>query len=153
MRTAWRLRRSWRRWGLKILVTQTDSLDQVEATWTQLGEATGKTSVSSLRAGLRISRTRERNRQRLQNEPRLRTLIMVWKSPWMGQRLRHLYGIAIGVLRKLTMCWPTSKPSGFASPSPPKPLAEDYKTVSKTNLSAASHPRCGVPPNRTIHLY
>ncbi len=27
--------------GLRILVTQTDSLDQVEAAWTQLGEATG----------------------------------------------------------------------------------------------------------------
>src|SRR5258708_18356201 len=69
--------------GLRILVTQTDSLDQVEATWTQLGEATGKRALAASERK-RISRARERNRQRLQNEPRLRALIMVWKSPWMA---------------------------------------------------------------------
>ncbi len=69
--------------GLKILVTQTDSLDEVEATWTQLGEATGKQALAA-RERERISQARERNRQRLQNAPRLSALIMVWKSPWMA---------------------------------------------------------------------
>src|SRR5260370_13698550 len=68
--------------GLKILVTQTDSLDQVEAAWTQLGEALGKQALAASERE-RIRRARERNRQRLQHEPRLKTLIMDWKSPWM----------------------------------------------------------------------
>jgi ABC-type Fe3+-citrate transport system substrate-binding protein len=69
--------------GLKIVVTQTDSLDQVEAAWTQLGEALGRQGFAA-RERERISRARERNRQRLQDERRLRALIMVWKSPWMA---------------------------------------------------------------------
>jgi ABC-type Fe3+-citrate transport system substrate-binding protein len=69
--------------GLKILVTQTDSLDQVEAAWTQLGEATGTQALAARERDL-ISQARERNRQRLQHEPRLTALIMVWKSPWMA---------------------------------------------------------------------
>jgi iron complex transport system substrate-binding protein len=69
--------------GLKILVTQTDSLDQVEATWTQLGEATGTQALADLERE-RISHARDRNRQRLRNAPRLSALIMVWKSPWMA---------------------------------------------------------------------
>src|SRR5260370_7453779 len=34
--------------GLKILVTQTDSLDQVEAAWKQLGDATGTQTQATL---------------------------------------------------------------------------------------------------------
>src|SRR5260370_8310528 len=66
-----------------MLVKETDSLDQVEAAWTQLGEALGKQALAASERE-RISRARERNRQRLQNEPRLKALIMVWKSPWMA---------------------------------------------------------------------
>jgi Periplasmic binding protein len=69
--------------GLEILVTQTDSLDQVEATWTQLGEATGTQALAD-RERERISHARNRNRQRLRNAPRLSALIMVWRSPWMA---------------------------------------------------------------------
>jgi hypothetical protein len=69
--------------GLRILVTQTDSLDQVEEAWTQLGEALGRKELAA-RERERITRARERNRQRLRNGPRLRALIMVWKSPWMA---------------------------------------------------------------------
>ena len=32
--------------GLRVLVTSTDSLDQVEATWLQLGDATGTTALA-----------------------------------------------------------------------------------------------------------
>src|SRR5260370_20166222 len=60
--------------GLKILVTQTDSLDQVEAAWTQLGEANGPQALAA-RERDRISWARERNPQRLQPEPRLNALI------------------------------------------------------------------------------
>src|SRR5260370_15772220 len=66
-----------------MLVKETDSLDQVEAAWTQLGEALGKQALAASERE-RISRARERNRQRLQNEPRLKALIMVWKSPRMA---------------------------------------------------------------------
>jgi Periplasmic binding protein len=69
--------------GLKILVTQTDSLDEVEATWTQLGEATGKQEAAA-RERERICEARERNRERLNGAARLSALIMVWKSPWMA---------------------------------------------------------------------
>jgi ABC-type Fe3+-hydroxamate transport system substrate-binding protein len=69
--------------GLKILVTQTDSLDQVEITWTQLGEASGTQALAD-RERERISHARNRNRQRLRNAPRLSALIMVWRSPWMA---------------------------------------------------------------------
>jgi ABC-type Fe3+-hydroxamate transport system substrate-binding protein len=69
--------------GLRILVTQTDSLDEVEATWTLLGEATGREKLAA-RERERIREARERNRQRMQSAERLRALIMVWKSPWMA---------------------------------------------------------------------
>ena len=69
--------------GLRILVTQTDSLDEVEATWTLLGEATGQKKLA-VRERDRIREARERNRQRMQNVAPLTALIMVWKSPWMA---------------------------------------------------------------------
>jgi ABC-type Fe3+-citrate transport system substrate-binding protein len=69
--------------GLRILVTETDSLDQVEATWTQLGEALGK-QAGAARERERIRRAREQNLRRLVNEPRFSALVMVWKSPWMA---------------------------------------------------------------------
>ena len=69
--------------GLRILVTQTDSLDEVEATWTLLGEATGQKKLAAWERD-RIREARERNRQRMQNVARLTALIMVWKSPWMA---------------------------------------------------------------------
>jgi hypothetical protein len=67
----------------KILVTETDSLDQVEAAWTQLGEATGRQALAAQERE-RIQQARERNRRRMRNAPRLRALIMVWRSPWMA---------------------------------------------------------------------
>lgn len=69
--------------GLAILVTQTDSLDEVEATWTQLGEATGTQGLAA-RERARIGEARERNRERLKGAPRVSALIMVWRSPWMA---------------------------------------------------------------------
>jgi iron complex transport system substrate-binding protein len=69
--------------GMKILVTQTDSLDEVEATWTQLGEATGKQEAAA-RERERIREARERNRERLKGETRVSALILVWKTPWMA---------------------------------------------------------------------
>jgi hypothetical protein len=69
--------------GLKILVTQTDSLDEVEATWTQLGEATGKQEEAA-REWERIREARERNRERLKDAARVSALILVWKTPWMA---------------------------------------------------------------------
>jgi iron complex transport system substrate-binding protein len=69
--------------GLKILVTQTDCLDEVEATWTQLGEATGKQALAG-RERERIREARERNRERIKDAPRVSALIMVWKSPWIA---------------------------------------------------------------------
>ncbi len=119
--------------GLRILVTQTDSLDQVEATWTQLGEATGKRALAASERE-RISRTRERNRQRLQNEPRLRALIMVWKSPWMAsgsgtymESLLESCGID-NVLANIKTKW-------IRVALTTKPLAEDYTAVSKPTYS------------------
>ena len=69
--------------GLKLLVTQTDNLDEVEATWTQLGDATG-TQALAARERQRIRQARELNRDRTRNGPRLSALVMVWKSPWMA---------------------------------------------------------------------
>lgn len=119
--------------GLKILVTQTDSLDQVEATWTQLGEATGKQALAAFERE-RISRTRERNRQRLQNEPRLRALIVIWKSPWMAsgsgtymESLLESCGID-NVLANIKTKW-------IRVALTTKPLAEDYTAVSKPTYS------------------
>jgi ABC-type Fe3+-citrate transport system substrate-binding protein len=69
--------------GLRILVTQTDNLDEVEATWTQLGEATGKQTLARHERE-RIRLARERNRERIKDTPRVSALIMVWKSPWIA---------------------------------------------------------------------
>jgi hypothetical protein len=69
--------------ALKILVTQTDSLDEVEATWTQLGEATGKQEEAA-RERQRIREARERNRARMKDAARVSALILVWKTPWMA---------------------------------------------------------------------
>jgi iron complex transport system substrate-binding protein len=69
--------------GLRILVTQTDNLDEVEATWTQLGAATGKEEEAA-RQRERIREARERNRERIKDAPRVSALIMVWKSPWIA---------------------------------------------------------------------
>jgi len=119
--------------GLKILVTQTDSLDQVEAAWTQLGEATGRPALAASERE-RISRTRERNRQRLRNEPRLRALIMVWKSPWMAsgsgtymESLLESCGID-NVLANIETKW-------IRVALTTKPLAVDYAAVSKPTYS------------------
>jgi len=69
--------------GLNILVTETDSLDEVEAAWTQLGEATGKRKLAAVERA-RIGRMRELNLRRLHNEPRFTALLVVWRAPWMA---------------------------------------------------------------------
>jgi len=124
--------------GLKILVTQTDSLDQVEAAWTQLGEALGKQALAVCERE-RISRARERNRQRLQNEPRLKALIMVWKSPWMAsgsgtymESLLESCGIE-NVLANIKTKW-------IRVALTTEPPAEDYATLSKPTYSLPGVP-------------
>jgi len=50
--------------GLRVLVTQTDSLDQIEATWLQLGEATGTAGLAN-ECCERIASARAYNREAL----------------------------------------------------------------------------------------
>jgi len=69
--------------GLNMLVTSTDSLDQVEATWLQLGDATGTAGLArQYRAD--IAAARAFNRSELRDIKPLSTLIPVWRNPWMA---------------------------------------------------------------------
>jgi ABC-type Fe3+-hydroxamate transport system substrate-binding protein len=69
--------------GLNVLVTSTDSLDQVEASWLQLGEATGSTGLASqYRKG--IAAARAFNLEELKDIQPLSTLILVWRDPWIA---------------------------------------------------------------------
>ena len=68
--------------GLNVLVTQTDSLDEVEEAWTQLGKATGATARAD-EYRERIAAARERNRSLLCDVRPLPTLIPVWRDPWI----------------------------------------------------------------------
>jgi ABC-type Fe3+-hydroxamate transport system substrate-binding protein len=68
--------------GLNVLVTQTDSLDEVEAAWMVLGEATG-TAAQAQEYRDRIAAARDLNRGLLRGVRRLPTLIPVWRDPWI----------------------------------------------------------------------
>ena len=68
--------------GLKVLVTQTDSLDEVEEAWRQLGEATGAAARAE-EYRERIAAARERNRRLLRGVRPLPTLVPVWRDPWI----------------------------------------------------------------------
>ena len=66
-----------------MLVTSTDSLDQVEAAWLQLGEATGSTGLArQYREG--ITAARAFNHEELRDIQPLSALILVWRDPWMA---------------------------------------------------------------------
>jgi ABC-type Fe3+-hydroxamate transport system substrate-binding protein len=69
--------------GLHVLVTQTDSLDQIEATWLQLGEATGTTGLAN-ECRKRIASARAYNLEALRGIRSLPTLVPVWRDPWMA---------------------------------------------------------------------
>jgi hypothetical protein len=69
--------------GLNTLVTQTDSLDEVEEAWIRIGEATGRGELAAKHRE-QIVLTRERNHAALGNMHRIRTLIPVWRDPWMA---------------------------------------------------------------------
>jgi ABC-type Fe3+-hydroxamate transport system substrate-binding protein len=68
--------------GLNLLVTSTDSLDQVEAAWLQLGNAT-RTRYLARQYREAISDARAFNRESLRGVRPLSTLIPVWRDPWM----------------------------------------------------------------------
>jgi ABC-type Fe3+-hydroxamate transport system substrate-binding protein len=69
--------------GLSVLVTSTDSLDQVEAAWLQLGDATGTTHLAR-QYREQIAAARAFNRSELRDIKPLSTLIPVWRDPWMA---------------------------------------------------------------------
>jgi iron complex transport system substrate-binding protein len=128
--------------GLKILVTETDSLDQVETTWTQLGEATGRQALAA-RERERIRQARERNCQRMQNAPRLSALIMVWRSPWMAS------GSGTYMESLLAACGIDNVMSGVNTKWIHVALTTD--TLRTDILSKASRPQPSrVTPSRTI---
>jgi hypothetical protein len=66
-----------------VLVTSTDSLDQVQATWLQLGDATGTTDLAR-QYREQIAAARASTRATLRGVRPLSTLIMVWRDPWMA---------------------------------------------------------------------
>ena len=68
--------------GLNVLVTQTDSLDEAEAAWMQLGEVTG-TATRAQEYRDRIAAARDLNRTLLRDIRPLPTLIPVWRDPWI----------------------------------------------------------------------
>src|SRR5258708_7613229 len=68
---------------LNVLVTSTDSLEMVETTWLQLGNATGTTDLArQYREG--ITAARAFNHQVLKGIRPLATLMLVWRDPWMA---------------------------------------------------------------------
>jgi hypothetical protein len=69
--------------GLNVLVTQTDSLDEVEQTWTQLGEATG-TAPAARQNREAIAVARAHNREVLRDVEPLPALVPIWRDPWMA---------------------------------------------------------------------
>jgi ABC-type Fe3+-hydroxamate transport system substrate-binding protein len=69
--------------GLHVLVTSTDSLDQVEATWMQLGDATGTTGLAR-HYREQIAAARALTREALRGVRPLSTLIPVWRDPWIA---------------------------------------------------------------------
>jgi ABC-type Fe3+-hydroxamate transport system substrate-binding protein len=69
--------------GFNVLVTSTDSLDQVEAAWLQLGQATGSTCLAR-QYREEIAAARAFNRSELRDIQSLSTLILVWRDPWIA---------------------------------------------------------------------
>lgn len=69
--------------GLEVLVTETDSLDDVEETWLQLGRATDKEAAAE-EERRRIVTARQGIVQRRSAAAALATLVPVWKNPWMA---------------------------------------------------------------------
>jgi ABC-type Fe3+-hydroxamate transport system substrate-binding protein len=69
--------------GLNVLVTATDSLDQVETAWLQLGEATGSMRLASQYRDA-IAAARAYNREQLRDVQPLSALTLVWRDPWMA---------------------------------------------------------------------
>lgn len=69
--------------GLHVLVITTDSLDQVEAAWLELGDETRTTDLArqycEQTAAARVS-----NRRALRGLRPLPTLIPVWRDPWIA---------------------------------------------------------------------
>lgn len=69
--------------GVSVLVTETDSLDQVETSWLALGRAVGREEAAG-RERQRIAVAREQARRRCEGLPSLKTLILIWESPWIA---------------------------------------------------------------------
>jgi ABC-type Fe3+-hydroxamate transport system substrate-binding protein len=69
--------------GLHVLVTSTDSLDEVEAAWPQLGDATGTMGLAR-QYREQIAAARASTREALRGVRPLSTLILVWRDPWMA---------------------------------------------------------------------
>jgi ABC-type Fe3+-hydroxamate transport system substrate-binding protein len=69
--------------GLNILVTQTDSLDEVEEAWRRIGEATGKEELAGTYRE-NIASARAYNRAALRDMDCIPALIPVWRDPWMA---------------------------------------------------------------------
>lgn len=69
--------------GVEILVTETDSLDDVEETWLQLGRATGREEAAERERRRIVAARRSVAEKQGQAEP-FATLVPVWKNPWMA---------------------------------------------------------------------
>lgn len=69
--------------GLNVLVTQTDSLDEVEQAWTHLGEATG-TAPAARQNREAIAAARAQNRELLRGVEPLPALVAIWRDPRMA---------------------------------------------------------------------
>lgn len=69
--------------GATVLVTETDSLADVAATWSQLGDAVDAPEAAA-KERTRIEEALTDARARLADAPRLSALVPVWKHPWMA---------------------------------------------------------------------
>jgi ABC-type Fe3+-hydroxamate transport system substrate-binding protein len=120
--------------GLNVLVTQTDSLDEVEAAWTRLGEAT-EAATRAREYRDRIAAARDRNRRLLRGIRPLPTLIRVWRVLWMvsgsGTYVESL--LAECGLRVLSVA------AGIAIGIPPEPL---FLTLGRRTARSILPPRC-----------
>lgn len=66
-----------------LLVTETDSLQEIVDTWDALGAATGKVEQAAQKRG-ELESALERARTHTAQRPRLDVLVPVWKNPWMA---------------------------------------------------------------------
>lgn len=67
----------------ELLVTETDSLQDVADTWTVLGEATGRDEEAA-RQRERLTKAWEKASEAKRGRGPLQVLIPVWKKPWMA---------------------------------------------------------------------